>query len=230
MVVSPRSSSKEVCFLVIIVIVTMVIKAVIMMTVQRHPRPRVDQSGHGDVHHEGAAHPPQDVQAHQPGDRHLCHYDYDDEYRLQLITTFPSVRLLHITRDEPRRIRVLTHYGSGEYLHLHRFCDCLISEIGQLVVISNVVTIDWTIQRQFYQRKSKCHSSVSIFCRHHQNISLTINIFCPALEEKPSKEPDHTWPLQVVITDGESMVVDTIITIMIIAFLTIITITIIIDN
>ena len=100
-----------------------------MMTVQRHPRPRVDQSGHGDVHHEGAAHPPQDVEAHQPGDRHHCDYDYVAEYRLQLISTFLSVRLLHITRDEPRRIRVLTHYRSGGYLHLHRFCDCLISEI-----------------------------------------------------------------------------------------------------
>ena len=124
------------------------------MTVQRHPRPRVDQSGHGDVHHEGAAHPPQDVQAHQPGDRHHRDYDYDAEYLLQLISTFPSVRLLHIARDEPGRIRVLTHHGSGGYLHLHRFCDCLISEIGQLVVISNVVTIDWTIQNNFINARA----------------------------------------------------------------------------
>ena len=63
-----------------------------------------------------------------------------------------------------------------------------------------------------------------------QNISLTVNIFCPAVEEKPSKEPDHTWPVQVVITDGDFMVVDEIITIMIIELLTIITITIIISN
>ena len=76
------------------------------MTVQRHPRPGVDQSGHSDIHHEGAAHPPQDVEAHQPSDRHHRDYDHDAEYRLQLISTFPSVRLLHITRDEPRRIRV----------------------------------------------------------------------------------------------------------------------------
>ena len=60
------------------------------MTVQRHPRPRVDQSGHGDVHHEGAAHPPQDVEAHQPGDRHHRDYDHVAEYRLQLISTFPQ--------------------------------------------------------------------------------------------------------------------------------------------
>ena len=127
---------------------TMVIKAAIMMTVQRHPRPGVDQSGHSDIHHEGAAHPPQDVEAHQPSDRHHRDYDHDAEYRLQLISTFPSVRLLHITRDEPRRIRVLTHYGSGGYLLLHRFCDCLISEIGQLVVISNMVTTILSMQEQ----------------------------------------------------------------------------------
>ena len=146
------------------------------MTVQRHPRPRVDQSGHGDVHHEGAAHPPQDVQAHQPGDRHHCDYDYDAEYRLQLITTFPSVRLLHITRDEPRRIRVLTHYRSGGYLHLHRFCHCLISEIGQLVAISNVITIDWTIQSNFVH----AGANVSIFCRHHAKYFPHCQYFLPS--------------------------------------------------
>ena len=106
----------------------------------------MDQSGHSDIHHEGAAHPPQDVEAHQPSDRHHRDYDHDAEYRLQLISTFPSVRLLHITRDEPRRIRVLTHYGSGGYIHLHRFCDCLISEI----VISNVVTT------QLFGRELRC--------------------------------------------------------------------------
>ena len=108
------------------------------------------------------------------------------------------------------------------------------SEIAQLdserPLHQTAVTLDWPIQREFCLRKSKCHCSVSIFCRHHAKYFPHCQYFCPALEEKPSKEPDHTWTVQVVITDGDSMVVDNIITVMIIALLTIITITIIIDK